>query len=491
MRKYDKRNKMYMLMVMISSIILIVIFSFFINKVITNGKLVYEIDAGSIMYDKDKNLIKIDEDATLKIKWNDMYYLMYKDDVYLLGKNAIIYNPAKSQMNLYGKYYEVTSQGEDKVIIHEDETLVSTNESKFYKIEDRKYLLVDNAIKTENNELNTNNYLIVELDKQGNALIYNNSLNLKTFKATSIITSTYTFNIAEELLYIDNEEVDLKKIIGSTNEYVKEEENNNDKEDNKDNNNDNNKDNNNITNNGNVNNNTNSNNVDNNTTNNDDKNNNDNDNNKNNDNDNTLTEDEKNNIISATKTTSIISVSPSVGYINVDYVVYDPMDEYASVFVEIYDSNNKLVSVSYFDKSANNVVIPNLRANVSYNLIFKYSYYKDSKLVEEKFDEAKVMMGTPSLSLKVSKVNPSRVYYTLYLDKDYELDSLKVNLNSKLDDKNINLTNSIDKSTLSNKDKIEGYFESDEWGKYVTIYLSDVRYKDYLLDVDVSYKIEK
>lgn len=487
MRKYDKRNKMYMLMVMISSIILIVIFSFFINKVITNGKLVYEIDAGSIMYDKDKNLIKIDEDATLKIKWNDMYYLMYKDDVYLLGKNAIIYNPAKSQMNLYGKYYEVTSQGEDKVIIHEDETLVSTNESKFYKIEDRKYLLIDNTIKTENNELNTNNYLVVELDKQGNALIYNNSVNLKTFKETNIITSTYTFNIAEELLYIDNEEVNLKKIIGSTNEYVKEEENNKDKEntnnDNKNNNDNTNNNNGNA--NGNANNNTNNNNVDNN---NDNKNNN---NNNNNNNDNTLTDDEKNNIISATKTTSIISVSPSVGYINIDYVVYDPLDEYASVYVEIYDSNNKLVSVSYFDKSANSVVIPNLRANVSYNLIFKYSYYKDSKLVEEKFDEASVMMGTPSLSLKVSKVTPSRVYYTLYLDKDYELDSLKVNLSTKLDDKNINLTNSIDKSTLSNKDKIEGYFESDEWGKYVTIYLSDVRYKDYLLDVDVSYKIEK
>ena len=136
MRKYDKKNKMYMFIVLIASIILIVIFSFFINKAITNGKIHYDIDAGSIMYDKDKNLIKIDEDATLKIKWNDMYYLMYKEDMYLLGNNAIIYNPKKSQMNLYGKYYEVTSLGEDKVIVHEDETLVNTNESKFYKIAD-------------------------------------------------------------------------------------------------------------------------------------------------------------------------------------------------------------------------------------------------------------------------------------------------------------------------------------------------------------------
>ena len=47
---------MYMFIILIASVILIVIFSFFINKVITNGKIHYDIDAGSVMYDKDKNI---------------------------------------------------------------------------------------------------------------------------------------------------------------------------------------------------------------------------------------------------------------------------------------------------------------------------------------------------------------------------------------------------------------------------------------------------
>lgn len=478
MRKYDKKNKMYMLIVLILSIVLIVIFSFFINKVITNGKIHYDIDAGSIMYDKDKNLIKIDEDSTLKIKWNDMYYLMYKEDMYLLGNNAIIYNPKKSQMNLYGKYYEVTSLGEDKVIVHEDETIVNTNESKFYKIADRKYLIIDKNIKTENNQLNTTNYLIVELDKSGNALLYNNSVNLKTFKETKIITSTYTFDISLEKLYIDNEEVDLKKIIGSTNQYVKPEEETNQEEiENNNTNNDNQNQTNNTNNNNQVNNNQNNN------INNNNDNNNNNTNSNNNDN---KEEDNKNEIINATKTTSIISVTAQVGYINIDYVVYDPLDEYESVFAEVYDSNNNLVSVSYFDKTTNNLVITGLKANVSYKLLFKYSYYDNNKRIEKQFDEASVKMGSPNLGLTITKVTSNRIYYKVLLDKEYKLEGLKVNLT---DSSTLNLSNTVDSSTLKDKDTIEGYFEYQDIDKYVTVYLSDIKYQGYTINTNISYKI--
>ena len=481
MRKYDKKNKMYFMIVLVMSVILIVIFSFFLNKVITNSKLNYEINAGSVMYDKDKNLFRIEEDATLKKKWNDTYYLTYKEELINLGRNAIIYNPSKNQMNLYGRFYEIAKDYEDKVIIHDDETIVNVNDSKFYKIADRKYLLVDKTIKGENNEVNATNYLIVDLDKLGNAQIYNNNINLKTFKETNLITSTYKFNIAEEKLIIGEEEIDLKKIIGSTNKYVKAEDIENNDNSNNDNSNDNNNNQTPI-----INNNTNptNNQTTNNTT--DNQTNQDNNyqyDNTDNGNSNTPTEDDKQNIIKATKTTTIISVSSSVGYINVDYVIYDPLDEYESVFVEIYDSSNNLFAVSYFDKTSNKLVIPGLRANMTYNLVFKYSYYDENKRVENEFDRASVMMSSPTLSLIVNKVTSNRIYYTVYLDKDYKLDSLKVNLSSN----NVSLSNTITNPT---KNTIEGYFEYDEnIGRYVTVYLSDVIFNGYSIYTDASYKI--
>jgi len=224
MRKYDKRNKIYMGIVLIASLILIIIFSFFIAKVIKNGKIEYYVDAGSILYDKDKNLIRLEDESVLKIKWNDEYYLMENKNMYMLGNKGVIFNPSKQEVVLYGKYYEVTAAGEDKVLVYEDETIVKTTESRFLKMADRKYLIIDPVISTDNGNLNTKNYLIIELDKTGNAVLLNNEINMKTFEPTTIITSNFVFDIANETLTISDQIIDLKKIIGSTNEYVKPEE---------------------------------------------------------------------------------------------------------------------------------------------------------------------------------------------------------------------------------------------------------------------------
>lgn len=498
MRKYDKKNKMYFVMVIGLSLVLIVIFSFFLNKVISNARLNYVIDAGSIMYDKDKNLIRIDDDAILKKKWNDTYYLSYKDELINLGLNSVIYNPSKNQMNLYGRFYEIVKDLEDKVVIHDDETISNVNESRFYKIADRKYLLVDRTIKSDNNLVNASNYLIVELDKLGNALLYNNNLNLKTFKETNLITSTYSFNIAEEKLLINNEEVDLKKIIGSTNKYVKAEDIDNSNKDNSSSNgnNTNNTNNANIGNNTNNNTNANTNNT-NNTNTNIDINNNANannngtsDNGDNNNNGNqgsdSIDDDTKEDIIRATKTTSIISVNAGVGYIDIDYVIYDPLDEYEAVFVEVYDESNNLVAVSYFDKTANKIVIPGLNANARYNLKFKYSYYEDKQRKEESFDESSVMMSSPNLSVKITKITTNRIYYTLYLDKDYELDSLRVNIS---DNESYSLYDIVTKQDINKETIYTGYFNYHDIGRYVNVYLSNVVYKGYPVNINASYKI--
>lgn len=465
MRKYDKRNKIYFGIVLVASLILIIIFSFFIAKVIKNGKIEYFIDEGSILYDKDKNLIKLESESVLKIKWNDEYYLMEDKNMYLLGTNSIIYNPSKDIMQLYGKYYEVTSGGEDNVIVYEDETIVRTTESKFLKIADRKYLIIDPVIKTENGSLNTKNYLIVELDKMGNATLINNEVNLKTFEPTTIITSNFTFDIANEQLTISDQIIDLKKIIGSTNEYVKPEDKPSDGED--------------------------DNSSDNNTGNNDDNtseggNNEGQTGGNNNNNDDENIDD----IIDKTKTTSIISVNPSVGNISIDYVIYDPLNEYESVFVEVRDDNNTLVSVGYFDKMNTNFIITGLKANITYNLTFKYVYYREGVRVEEKFDEASVTVGKPNISLRVDKVTSKTIYYTVLLDKDYSLDTLTVNLVSDLEDgSQIKLYNTFDSNTLANKESVSGSFNYSNIGQFATLYINNVKFSGYPIDIDAKYKV--
>ena len=113
-------------------------------------------------------------------------------------------------MKLYGKYYEISSG--DEINITSGETVIkSTALTKFYKLEDRKYLVVDKEIKSADGLLSTSDFLMIDLDKAGNATLTNHKVNLKTFSATTIVTSNYTFDIANEILVYGSDKIDLKE----------------------------------------------------------------------------------------------------------------------------------------------------------------------------------------------------------------------------------------------------------------------------------------
>ena len=217
-RKYDGKNKRSFIIIVILSVLVVVIFSLFIYKYVKTAKIEYKIDAGTILQDVDKNYLTIDSDAKLKIRWSGNYYLIYNDEKINLDKKVITYNSITGQMKLYGKFYEISKDG--KVMENRDETiLANTSEPKFYKIDDREYLLVATKLNSDDYSIEANNYLLVELDRAGNAKLSNDRINLKTISPTKLITSKYMFDINNEILNFGEYDIDLKKIIGSTNQY--------------------------------------------------------------------------------------------------------------------------------------------------------------------------------------------------------------------------------------------------------------------------------
>ena len=226
-RKYDIRNKKSFIIILILAIAVICVFSLFIYKYSKASKVQYVIETGCVVQDVNKNYINIEEDAILKIRWNDSYYLIYQDNKVNLGKKVIVYNTITNGMKLYGTFYEIHEDG--KIVDNNNETILSnTTDTKFYKLDDREYLLVDRTIVSDDKSIDASNYLLVELDKQGNAKLSNYKLNLKTISPTILVTSKYTFDIANEILNFGSYDIDLKKIIGTTNQYKPEVEDGND-----------------------------------------------------------------------------------------------------------------------------------------------------------------------------------------------------------------------------------------------------------------------
>ena len=104
--------------------------------------------------------------------------------------------------------------------LSQNNTISRISEDQFYKLGDRKYMVVGNTIVNQTGALSTQNYLLILLDKAGNTYLLNNELNSKTINPMIIRTQTFEFDVANEKLIYQGNEIDLKKVIGSTKNYV-------------------------------------------------------------------------------------------------------------------------------------------------------------------------------------------------------------------------------------------------------------------------------
>lgn len=405
LRKYDLRNKRSFLIVGIIAIILIVIFSFFIYKFIKIGNVEYKLDSGTVIMDNNNDSMVLKENATLKMKWTGNYYLKFDNSKkeMILSPNVITYDDGK--IYLYGKFFEVRNK--DDIVITKDETKIDNiSTPKFYKIEDRKYLLVSGSIISSDSQISANDYLLVELDKSGNAKLTNNKVNLKTISKTTLVTSTYEFDINNELLKFGDDTIDLKKIIGTSNQY---------KEDDSKGSGDGSEDGagdgtgtgdgggneTGQTNTGNVVTPDSKGEVVNNK-------------------DNKINNDNKTDDIKKPQATvtSVVGVAVSYNNINANYIIYDPYNNYTSTFVEVRNSSGALIKKVNMSKSGNSVILDNLDYNSTYTLLFKYSYTENGEEKYNTYHEETVNTKSPKYYITLNKVSniSKTVSYNVNLD---------------------------------------------------------------------------
>ncbi len=452
MRKYDIKNKRNIGIILAISLLIIIMFSLVIKNYNNRDKNEYKVDINTLVFDKDKTIIKTTKDSIIKTKWNKKYYLI-EDKQTLLGNTAITYNEESGILKLYGKYYEITSSDEINITSGETE-IKSTALTKFYKLEDRKYLLVDKEISSTDGLLKTTDFLLVELDKVGNATLTNHKVSLKTFSNTILVTSNYTFDIANEILTIGSDKIDLKKIIGSTNNYTKEDlipEENEETTNTSDG----------------------INTIEDNTTKEDNT---------------TNTQTNKQTIIEeakkATKRTSIIALTSTINKIKVDYVIYDPKKEYTSVYMEIKKENTSSIDTIYLSSNETSYEISsNILPSTTYELTFKYSYIDENNTLHtETFDNQKITTKKPTISLKVTRTSKNKIDYLITSDNTYPLTSATLTIiknNEVVKTEEITLNgNTIGSSNIS-------LIEGDNIELKLTNIKSD---NDIIEDLNSSYK---
>lgn len=414
MRKYDIKNKRNIGIIIGISVVIIVMFSLIIRLFLSGDRREYTVNSDSLVFDKDKSIIKVLDSGTIKKKWSNEYFLSYNDKNYELGDTAISNNEKSGEIVLYGKYYEIGSG--DLITVTDGETVIKSSLlTKFYKLADRKYLVIDKEIKTTDGLLSTSDFLMVDLDKVGNATLTNHKVSLKSFSATTIVTSNYSFDIANEILTYGSNRIDLKKIIGSSNTYTKEDlipEDNNGGTNGDSSTGGNGSGNGGTGTGGGTNGNgstggdttgTGGNTV--------------------------IKEIEK-----ATKRTSVIAVTSSINSISIDYVVYDPYKEYTSVYMEVNENGSNKIDTIYLNKNDTKYEINDIFPNTTYNLSFKYTYLEDGEVHTDTFDNITVTTKRPKVNIKTTSVEGGNIKYLVTSESNFKFSvgTLKVYVNEQL-----------------------------------------------------------
>ena len=176
-----------------------------------------ELASGTLVYDRNANPIQLNSAGDVSKKWTGNYYLTLEDKTRTdLGSNTLA--SSGDSIWIFGGGYRVL---EDASVIqlggyHQTQDL---SDDQFYKLADRKYLMTGATLNDEGELVNTAGFLYIVMDRQGNALLMNDQVTVKTTEPAILHSPTFVFDIANELLTIGEREVDMKEVIRTTNEY--------------------------------------------------------------------------------------------------------------------------------------------------------------------------------------------------------------------------------------------------------------------------------
>lgn len=478
-----KRFAIFAIIIIIIIILLITCLRLALNHEVEE----YRIESNVTLYDSEYEPLQPEEAGTITKKWDGNYYLTLDNtnETYKLNPEVVSYNGNNSQVTLYGDVFKVLLDGQVEKY-SKDTTIRNTSEDAFYKIADRQYLMISNSIKNESGSISTSKYLYIIIDKSGNTLLLNNEIYARTINPIVLSTSSYRFDIANEKLIVGNEEINLKDIIGSTNEYVEKEEekdmdwqnlipeyNGGTSENGSDNSgNGQNADGSVINNQGGAQSGTNAGTSG----------------NAGNGGDTII-----NNSNSSTNQTPlsksvrfIRGAIATSSYIDIEYAVQDPQNRYQTVyaFVEAVGYENTIA----LDKNATTYRLTDLEPNTEYKITLGYKEItEDNEVVDNIEDVLSVRTTKINASIDITRVGTGskKVYFNLKLDQNYAFDYAKIALyvdGVKESDMDVNLTQAVKTDGWSNVLTYENY------GSEITVQLEGTSHDGSVVNTNIQAK---
>lgn len=218
MRKFDKKNITTFSIFAALIIASVTIMTVFVVGSINNNQMSIEAQPGDLIYKNDDDILQLDEVGKIEKKWDGNYYLITSSRKENLGSSSILYSNSLNQLTLLGSSYRIYSDG---TTLKGTNTIINKfDETSLYKLDDRTYAFIGNDVHSLDDEVDSQKFYKIKLDKNGNATLQSNGCNSRFLSPVVLVSDDQYFDLSSEILFWDGIETNLRKVIGSTNEYT-------------------------------------------------------------------------------------------------------------------------------------------------------------------------------------------------------------------------------------------------------------------------------
>lgn len=219
MRKFEKKNVASFTIFGILIIAAIVAISLIVTNYVANDDSKFSVKVGELVFTDNDEIIELTSNGEIIKKWDSKFYLTNdENDSVCLGEHPLVYSNNSNELVIYGDSYRIYPDGSTLKYTNSVD-VINTKESCLYKLSDRNYVFIGNEVYSYSPGFNAKNFMKIRIAKNGNALLQGTGLNSKTIDHVLLVSGELYFDVGSEILYSDGIEVNLRKVIGSTNEY--------------------------------------------------------------------------------------------------------------------------------------------------------------------------------------------------------------------------------------------------------------------------------
>lgn len=196
----------------------LIVFSVSVYTIISSQDSAYPVTSDAVIYTDEYEYVDMTGNGKITKAWDDNYYLKMDGDStrYKLGQSTFVYEKTKQELTIYGEAYKINADGmvDSLAGVNLVEDYASAN---LYKLRDRLYILTGQEISSE--ELSTKNYLAVNIHKNGTSLLMNDEVYVNMGQPILLESDDLLFDVASEYMSFNDSVVNLKNVLGSTNQY--------------------------------------------------------------------------------------------------------------------------------------------------------------------------------------------------------------------------------------------------------------------------------